>query len=97
MTMTNETVIHKCRHVGVAGTTDVHVKRSEDGKFIARCGIAIMGATNMDEDEFKACNYDPFHEKFHDNFAEGVGATEAEAIENLTADMHHTADSIWAI
>lgn len=95
--MDEEVVIYKCSHVGVAGTTDVHVRLTIDGKFIARCGIAIMGSTNMDEEGFKACNYDPFHDKFHDNYAQGMGETQAEAIEALKSDMHQTADSIWGI
>jgi len=94
--MKTDVVIYKCSHVGVAGTTDVHVRLTIDGKFIARCGIAIMGSTNMDEEGFKACGYDPFHEKFYDNYAEGTGATETEALDALKADMHQTADSLWA-
>ena len=92
----NEMVIHECSHIGVAGTTSVHVKRGEDGSFVARCGIAIMGSTNMDEEGFKACNYNPFHDKFYDNYAEGTGTTEIEALEALKADMRQIADSLWA-
>lgn len=55
-----------------------------------------MGSTNMDEEGFKACDYNPFHDKFYDNYAEGAGATEAEALDALKADMHQTADSLWA-
>jgi hypothetical protein len=94
--MGEEVVIHECSHIGVAGTTAVHVKRSEDGSFVARCGVAIMGSTNMDEEGFKACNYNPFHGKFQDNYAEGMGKTEAEALDALKADMHQMADSLWA-
>lgn len=94
--MKAEVVIYRCSHVGVAGTTDVHVRRTIDGNYIARCGIAIMGATNMDEEGFKACGYDPFHPDFRDNFAQGDGATEEEAIAALKADMRQTADSLWA-
>ena len=90
------TVIHQCSHIGVAGTTPVHVKRMDDGTFKARCGIAIMGATNMDEAGFEACGHNPFHPEFYDNWAEGDGATEEEAIAALKADMRQTADSLWA-
>jgi len=89
-------VVHQCSHIGVAGTTPVHVKRMHDGTFKARCGIAILGSTNMDETEFEACNHNPFHPEFYDNWAEGSGATEEEAIAALKADMQQTADSIWA-
>lgn len=90
-----ETVIFQCSHIGVAGTTPVHVKRMDDGTFKARCGIAIMGTTNMDEAEFKACGYNPFHTEFHDNWAEGDGTTEEEALAALKADMRRMADSLW--
>jgi hypothetical protein len=54
-----------------------------------------MGATNMDEEGFKACNYDPFHERFYDNYAAGDGATEEEAIAAMKADMRSLANSLW--
>lgn len=92
--MSEETTRFKCEHIGVAGTTDVHVKKLPDGKFEARCGIAIMGSTQMDEAGFKASNYDPFHDKFYDNFACGIGATEAESLEALKTDMKSTSDCI---
>ena len=89
-----------CDHIGVAGTTDVAVKKrkTQGGHDIyeARCGIAMMGMTQMDEEEFKACNYDPFHPEFRDNYCEGRGPTPEKAIEALKKDMKETADSIWA-
>lgn len=94
--MSEETVVFECSHVGVAGTTPVHVKRMADGTFKARVGIAIMGSTNMDEAGFAACDHNPFHPEFYDNFAEGDGATEEEALAALKADMRQTADSLWA-
>jgi len=93
--MNNETIIYQCSHIGVSGTTPVHVKNAESG-YVARCGIAIMGATNMDESGFKACNYDPFHPQFYDNYSEGRGATETQAIDALKQNMKSTADSLWA-
>lgn len=93
---TEQIVIHQCSHIGVAGTTPVHVKSLDDGTFEARCGIAIMGSTNMDEAGFKACDYNPFHPAFQDNWAAGNGATEAEALDALKKDMCATADSLWA-
>lgn len=95
--MNEEVIIHQCSHIGVAGTTPVHVKRMGDGTFKARCGIAIMGSTNMTGEEFMACGYDPFHPGFRDNWAEGDGATEEEALAALRADMRQTANSIWDI
>jgi hypothetical protein len=94
--MTKPIIVRQCSHIGIAGTTPVHVKQHESGAFEARCGFAVMGATNMDEAGFKACNYDPFHEKFHDNYAVGLGDTEESAIEALKLDMKTTADILWS-
>lgn len=94
--MSEEIISYHCSHVGVAGTTDVKVKQA-DGKFEARCGVAIMGSTQMDEDGFKACNYDPFHPKFYDNYAVGIGATEAEALEALKADMQSLSNLLFNV
>ena len=93
--MSQETKVFQCSHIGVAGTTPVHVKQVEDGSFVARVGIAIMGSTNMNEDEFCACDFNPFHEKFYDNFAQGEGATEEAALAALKDDMRQTANSLW--
>ena len=93
--MSDEVVIYQCSNIGVSGTTPVHVKRL-GGTFTARCGISIMGAMNMNAAEFEACGYNPFSDDFRDNYAEGVGATEQEALAALKADMKHTATSLWA-
>lgn len=94
--MSGHVTIFACSHIGVSGTTQVHVKRLDDGTFQARCGIAIMGSTNMNEAEFKACDYNPFSDDFRDNFAEGNGDTEDAALAALKADMRETANSLWA-
>ena len=93
--MTKEIVIYECSNIGIAGTTPVHVKQHDDGAFEARCGFALIGAMNMTEAEFAACNYDPFHDKFHDNYAVGKGDNEEQAISQLKANMKATADSLW--
>jgi len=84
-----------CKNVGVSGTTEVHVKE-QDGVFEARVGIAIMGHVNMTEDQFEACQHNPFHEGFYDNYSQGFGATVEEAIEDMKKDMEDTAESLWA-
>lgn len=94
--MSEEKIVFQCDHIGVAGITDVHV-RSVDGKYKARVGIAIMGSTNMSDEELKAINYDPFHDGFQDNYCEGLGATVEEAISALKLDMKQMADSFWAM
>ena len=55
--MSEEKIVFQCNHIGVAGITDVHV-RHVDGKYKARVGIAIMGSSNMSEDELKAIDKD---------------------------------------
>jgi hypothetical protein len=90
-----ETILFKCETVGVSGTTPVHVKQNEQGGFVARCGIALMGSTQLDEAGFEACGYDPFHPEFYDNWVEGFEASEAEAINNLKTNMKATANSLW--
>lgn len=84
-----------CSHIGVSGTTDVVLKKLDNGTFEARCGFALLGQTNMDEAGFKACDSNPFHPEFHDNYAVGKGKTEAEALTNLKKDMHDVADTLW--
>ncbi|TAN49053.1 MAG: hypothetical protein EPN21_13285 [Methylococcaceae bacterium] len=93
--MTEETVIYQCSNIGIAGTTPVHVKQHEDGMLEARCGFALMGATNMTEEAFAACDHNPFHEKFYDNYSTGKGEDEGKAIAQLKANMKATADSLW--
>jgi hypothetical protein len=93
--MIEETVIYQCSNIGIAGTTPVHVKQHDDGAFEARCGFALMGATNMTDEEFKAVDYNPFHEKFYDNYSVGKGEDEEKAIAQLKANMKATADSLW--
>ena len=88
-------IIHQCSHIGVASTTPVHVKRLEDGTFKARCGIAIMSIINVNDAEFEACGYNPFHPEFQANLAEGDGATEEEAFAALKADIRQMMNNLW--
>lgn len=93
--MDTGTKVFQCSHIGVSGTTPVHVKQLEDGTFKARVGIAVMGFTNMDESGFEACGHNPFHPEFNDNWAEGTGPTEEAAIAAMKAEMRDLADSMW--
>lgn len=81
--------------MGIASTTPVHVKQHDDGSFEARCGFSLMGVTNMSEKEFAACDYNPFHKKFHDNYSTGKGEDAEKAIANLKTNMKDMADSLW--
>lgn len=91
-----EGTVYACKDIGVASTTAVWI-RNDGNVFTARMGFALMGCTNMSEEEFEACGHNPFHPNFNDNYAEGVGATEQEAIDKMKASMRETADSLWLI
>lgn len=96
--------VYSCSHVGVAGSTKVHVHHVQrahpirEGRptihdvFEARVGIAIMGSTANPETTEDS---DPFSGRFRDNFARGFGTTEEEALEALRHDVHSIADSLW--
>jgi hypothetical protein len=98
--------VYSCDHIGVAGTTKVHVRQVQQARptkggrptirdvFEARVGIALMGATaNPETNE----DSDPFSMRFRDNFARGYGTTEEEALEAMKADMHNIANGLWAV
>lgn len=93
--MSEQIIIYQCSNIGIAGTTPVHVIKHDNGTFEARCGFALMGATNMSAEEFAACDYNPFNEKFHDNYSVGKGDDEEQAIAQLKSNMKTTADSLW--
>ncbi len=91
-----KTTIFNCDSIGVSGTTPVHVKCLDDGSYEARMGIALFGGANMNEYGFKACDYDPFHEKFFDNYAGGIGASAEKAIADMKSEIKGIAESLWA-
>lgn len=84
-----------CKNIGISGTTPCHVRKIADDQFEARMGFALMGATNMDEEGFKNCNYDPFHPEFYDNFCSGTGPTPEDAVEAMKKDMSDIGQSLW--
>lgn len=84
-----------CTNIGLSGTTPVTIKQTAS-QFEARMGIAIMGSCNMDEDGFRAAQYNPFHELFHDNYVSGIGATQEEAIEAMKKDLNEMTEGLWA-
>lgn len=90
--MSDEFTAFLCTSIGVAGTTRVFVRKVAD-HYVARVGIAIMGSTNRKDEDLK--DADPFDEHFNDNYAEGTGNTEAEAIEDLKRDIRETSETLW--
>jgi len=91
----NDLTIFICDSIGVCGTTDCHVKKLDNGQFEARIGFSLMGTTNMDEEGFENCNYDPWHAEFYDNYASGHGSTKELAIEAMKKDLHGMGDSLF--
>jgi hypothetical protein len=72
-----------CKDIGTAYTTPTFLLR-ENGTWEARAGIAIMGHTNMSDEDLDRLS--PFDREFHDNYASGTGTTPAEAIKAMHAD-----------
>lgn len=88
-------VYANCCTPGLAGTTPIHIKQTEDGKHEARMGFALFGSANLSEQEMKRLDYNPFHEEFYDNYASGIGDSEDAAIDALKADLESTYESMW--
>lgn len=87
--------IQMCSNIGVSGTTECYVKSTAAGVYEARMGFSLIGHTNMTQEQFNACDCNPFHDEFHDNFAKGVGSSEEEAIASLKKDLKDIADRLW--
>ncbi len=81
-----------CHAMGIAGTTRGFVRRVGD-QYVARIGVAIMGATNRPVEELATAS--PFDEDFRDNYAEGRGHTHEEAVAALRRDVQGMAESLW--
>jgi len=92
--MSNLTVF-ECSQIGLAGTTAVHVKEHDNGEFEARMGFSVFGSANMSDEQFKEVDYNPFHEKFYDNFATGKGSSQDAAIDALKAELDSIYESMW--
>lgn len=80
-----------CSSLGVVGVTPVFVRKMGT-KFVARCGIALMGQL-MDEN---SVNKNPFDDNFLDNIVEGIGDTEEEALAKLKKDSNDISISLFA-
>ena len=85
-----------CEHIGMSGITKVHKRVLEDGTVELRMGFALMGSSNMSERELDFIDHNPFHPGFYDNFVEGRGKSEAEALVVLKDRMKRITDSLWA-
>jgi hypothetical protein len=88
--------VHTDCHVGISGITSVVCKQQSDGSWECRQAIALFGGSNMSDEQLAACNHDPFHPDFHDNFTWGKGATREAAETALRQNAMEMADSLWA-
>jgi len=70
-----------CRSIGVAPTTEIWVIE-KNAKFYARTGIAILGSCNGDQ-----ITPNPHNDDWHDNYCEGIGDTQGEAIQEMYREM----------
>lgn len=84
-----------CNHIGLAGTTPTVIAETPAG-YESRMGIAIFGASNLSDEEMKACMENPFHADFHDNYVSGKGATVAESLADMNRDFKEMHESLWA-
>lgn len=82
-------------HPGMQGTTPVTLKTHPDGRIEARMGFSLFGATNMDEDGYRAAQYNPFHPEFHDNYVDGFGLTDEDAIAAMKKKFNEIYESLW--
>lgn len=82
------------KNVGVSRTTPT-VVRKFGNQFVARMGVALFGQTNMTDHELDAIRRNPFHKEFYDNYAEGVGATEEEAVKAMDEDAMKIGNSLF--
>jgi len=89
--MTDELRMHACSDIGTAGTSEIFFRQTSDGIYIARMGIAIMGATNYPEQE----GMDPFDPNFHDNYVEGRGITKEAAVSAMKRNQSSISNSLW--
>jgi hypothetical protein len=86
-----ENKVYTCGALGVAGVTPVVVRKTAEG-FSARVGIAIMGSMNFPQ--LEGCN--PFDPNYHDNYCQGHGKTEKEALDALLKDVKHMSETLFA-
>lgn len=85
--------VFECGALGVHAAGPVHVRRFGP-LFIARAVIAVLGTTNMPDEYIQKTS--PFTARFMDNYAQGFGLTEEQALQDLKRDMKEFSDGIWA-
>ena len=87
------TNVYRYQPTGVSKTTEYFFRDLPDGKLEVRCGIALMGCTNMTKEQLKTAN--PFSEAFRDNYAAGIGTNKDTALANLDEDIYNIAATLF--
>lgn len=86
-----------CSALGISGTTKVFVRETVndnyDPMFTARMGIAVFGVTQRKDPGLSEAN--PFDPDFGDNFAEGIGNTEIQALADLKQDVDDLSKTLF--
>lgn len=96
--------------LGVHGTTPLFVRRATfkerlvgkthgdkiGHEFTVRMGFAIMGHTNMTDEMLEACDNNPFHEEFYDNYTQGSGNTVEDAYLAMLLNIQQISLSLFA-
>lgn len=89
-------VLDCASHIGVSGSTNIFVQAVPGTKLIeARMGISFMGTTQMSLADISRIG-SPFHPDWQDNYVQGFGNTQEEAVDNLKVELSKTADLLWA-
>lgn len=78
--------------MGVTATTKAYVRPAAGG-FEARMGVAVLGQANMKREQLERLT--PFDAGFKDNYIEGSGPTEAEALEKMKEDMEALSKTLF--
>lgn len=95
-----------CGALAVQGITGIYLRELSDKervmdlkpgdlrrpKFEVRVGFALFGSYNRENPVDN-----PFHPRFQDNWASGIGNTEEEACASLLADIRGTSEMILTV
>jgi len=87
--------VHTDSNIGVSGAK-IHWMRSKDGELHwCRMAIAIMGSFNNSDEYIEKTS--PFDPQFNDNYVQGKGKTQEEALENMKKDMEGISNSLFEV
>jgi hypothetical protein len=88
-------IVHEDKNIGVSATTAVVYCQHSPESWEARQAVALLGSSNMNDEEIKACGNNPFHPDFHDNYVHGFGPTMEAALAAMQLDAAKMSESLW--